>query len=255
MVLAAGRGQRMRPLTDTCPKPLLPLGGKPLMQWLIEALARGGVRDVLVNTDWLGAQIEAYFARPQSPPAIGRSDPTAGALPPAPVRLTYSREGDDFGAALETAGGIVRGLPYLADPFWLLAGDVFVPGFRFSADDVDDFMAGGKLARIWLVPNPEHNPGGDFALSRDGLGCNDGPVRHTYSTIGLYRHALFAPPYCAIGAGNPHGTKAALAPLLRQAAAQGLVEARLYTGPWADVGTPERLAALDARTAPHNLED
>lgn len=149
----------------------------------------------------------------------------------------------------------MRGLPYLADPFWLLAGDVFVPEFRFSAAAIDDFMAGGKLARIWLVPNPEHNPGGDFALSSDGMACNDGPVRHTYSTIGLYRHALFAPPYCALRAGNPHGTKAALAPLLRQAAAQGLVEARLYTGPWADVGTPERLAALDARTAIHNLED
>lgn len=255
MVLAAGRGQRMRPLTDTCPKPLLPLGGKPLMQWLIEALARGGVRDVLVNTDWLGAQIEAYFARPQLPSAMSKSDPTAHAVPHAPVQLTYSREGHDFGGALETAGGIVRGLPCLADPFWLLAGDVFVPEFRFSADAVDDFMTGGKLARIWLVPNPEHNRGGDFALSDDGLARNDGAVRYTYSTIGLYRHALFAPPYCAIDAGNPHGTKAALAPLLRQAAAQALIEARLYTGPWADVGTPERLAALDAQTAPHKLED
>ncbi len=255
MVLAAGRGQRMRPLTDSCPKPLLPLGGKPLMQWLIEALVRAGVGDILVNTDWLGAQIEAYFARPESAAAIGKGNPTTGGAPQAPVRLAYSREGDDFGGALETAGGIVRALPYLADPFWLLAGDVFVPEFRFSAAAVDDFMAGGKLARIWLVPNPAHNPGGDFALSSDGLACNDGPVRHTYSTIGLYRHALFAPPYCAIRAGNPHGTKAALAPLLRQAAAQGRVEAQLYTGPWADVGTPERLAALDARTATPNFED
>jgi MurNAc alpha-1-phosphate uridylyltransferase len=100
------------------------------------------------------------------------------------------------------------------------------------------------LAHIWLVPNPPHNPKGDFALAPDGRVDNDGPVRHTYSTIGLFRHALFDAPYCDIAAGNPDGVRKALAPLLRMAAQHGRLTAQLYTGPWTDVGTPERLAQL-----------
>jgi N-acetyl-alpha-D-muramate 1-phosphate uridylyltransferase len=234
MVLAAGRGERMRPLTDTCPKPLLPVRGKPLMQWPIEALAREGVRDILVNTAWLGDRIEAYFDNPSTPWAPDTPTPLDGNTRPAPVRLVYSHEGRDFGAALETAGGIVRALPQLADPFWLLAADASRRAF----------MASSALAHIWLVPNPPHNPLGDFALSEDGLARNDGPVRLTYSTIGLFRHALFAPPYCTVVPGNPQGVPAKLAPLLRLAAQHDRLTARLYTGPWTDVGTPERLAQL-----------
>lgn len=244
MVLAAGRGERMRPLTDTCPKPLLAVRGKPLMQWPIEALARAGVRDILVNTAWLGDRIEAYFENPSLAWAPDTARTQADGPHQPPVRLVYSHEGRDFGAALETAGGIIRALPQLADPFWLLAGDVFVPGFDFADAARRAFMAGDALAHIWLVPNPPHNTRGDFALSQDGLAHNDGPVRHTYSTIGLFRHALFAPPYCAIAAGNPEGTRAALAPLLRVAAQHGRLTAQLYTGPWTDVGTPERLARI-----------
>lgn len=237
----------MRPLTDHCPKPLLTVQGKPLMQWPLEALGRAGMRDVLVNTAWLGEQIEAHFGAclrfaVDQGEAGGACDPVA---PAAAVRLHYSAEGRDFGAALETAGGIVRALPRLADPFWVLAGDVFAPQFDFAAAERAAFAASAELARVWLVPNPAHNPRGDFSLEQGGLAGNDGAVRYTYSTIGLYRHALFAPPYGSIEPGNPHGVRAALAPVLRSAVAQRKVGARLYTGPWVDVGTPERLARLN----------
>lgn len=250
MILAAGRGERMRPLTDNCPKPLLTVRGKPLMQWPIEALARAGVRDILVNTAWLGDRIEAYFANPSIAWAQDTARPAAEGPDTAPVRLAYSHEGRDFGAALETAGGIVRALPRLADPFWLLAGDVFAPEFEFADAQRRAFIASGALAHIWLVPNPQHNPKGDFALSDDGLAHNDGAQRLTYSTIGLFRHALFAPPYCPIAAGNPDGIRAPLAPLLRLAAQQRGLSAGLYTGPWTDVGTPERLARLALAAVP-----
>ena len=249
MVLAAGRGERMRPLTDTCPKPLLRVRGKPLMQWAIEALAQGGVRDILVNTDWLGDQIEACFSDSSIVSAKSLQGQAAGALADRPVRFAFSREGQDFGGALETAGGITRALPHLADPFWLLAGDIFAPEFRFSEQQRAAFGTNDALAHIWLVPNPSHNPKGDFALSPQGLVCNDGPLRYTYSTIGLFRHALFAPPYCTIAPGNPQGTRAALAPLLRLAAQHDRLSAALYTGPWTDVGTPERLAQLQLPSA------
>ncbi len=243
IILAAGRGERMRPLTDSCPKPLLPVLGKALMQWPMEALARAGVADLMVNTAWLGDQITSHFGDRFDPQPHG-----AQAEPPADtgsVRLHYSDEGLDFGGALETAGGIVRVLPKMSEPFWVLAGDVFVPEFVFSPEAVDRFRASTMLAHIWLVPNPPHNVKGDFGLADGGRVTNDGAVRWTYSTIGLYRHALFAPPYCAIAAGNPHGIRLPLAPILRLAIDQGLVSGELYTGPWVDVGTPERLAQLN----------
>ncbi len=246
MLLAAGRGERMRPLTDTCPKPLLPVRGKPLMQWPLEALARTGVAEVVVNTDWLADQIVAAFGDeigPQPPSLLTsllhKSEHLLG------LYLRYSHEGRDFGGALETAGGIVRALPQLAEVFWVLAGDVFTPDFVFSPDALARFVEGDKLAHLWLVPNPAHNPNGDFGLSAEGLALNQAEQRFTYSTIGLYRQALFAPPFCDIQPGNPQGLKAPLAPLLRAAIAQGRVSAELYTGPWTDVGTPERLAALN----------
>lgn len=223
MILAAGRGERMRPLTDVHPKPLLEVRGKPLMQWPMEALAAGGFTDLVVNTAWLGEQIPERFGD----------------------AATYSHEGRDFGGALETAGGIVRALPLLGDVFWVAAGDVFAPGFDFSQADVDRFIESGRLAHLWLVPNPSHNPKGDFGLSPEGLALNTAGQKYTFSTIGLYRAALFAPPYCDIPAGNPRGVKAPLAPILRAAMENDRVSAALYTGPWTDVGTPERLLQLN----------
>jgi MurNAc alpha-1-phosphate uridylyltransferase len=216
----------MRPLTDSCPKPLLKLKGKPLMGYHLDAFARGGFRDVVVNTAWLGEQIEDHYGH----------ETAEG------VRIAYSHEGKDFGGALETAGGIARALPLLADPFWIVAGDVYMPDFLFTRAAYDKFAQGGKLAHLWLVPNPPHNPKGDFGLGADGLALNQADVRHTYSTTGLFRKALFD----GLPAGNPQGLKVALAPLLRQAMDRGQVTAELYQGPWADVGTPERLAALNA---------
>jgi len=224
MVLAAGRGERMRPLTDTRPKPLLAVRGKPLMQYHLEALAHAGLTEVLVNTAWLGDQIEACFG-----PRFAGMD------------IRYSHEGRDFGGALETAGGIVRALPQLGECFWLVAGDVYVPDFRFSLEALQRFEASGKLAHLYLVPNPEHNLRGDFGLAHDGLALSEAPQRFTYSTIAMLHQRLFA----QLPHGNPQGQKATLAPLLRAAMQQQAVTAELYTGDWTDVGTPARLAALN----------
>ncbi len=238
MLLAAGRGERMRPLTDTTPKPLLHVHGKPLLQWHVDALARSGYTGIVINTAWLGAQISDHFG--QKPLSDGRS----------PLSISYSHEGVDFGGALETAGGIVRALPQLGEIFWVLAGDVYAPDFVFSPAAVQRFAASDALAHLWLVPNPAHNPKGDFGLSPAGLALNLPPdhpgPRYTYSTIGLYRRALFEAPWCEVPAGNPQGVKAALAPLLRRAMDAGRVSAELYTGAWTDVGTPQRLAQLNA---------
>jgi len=233
LILAAGRGERMRPLTDACPKPLLSLRGKPLMQWSMEALARGGFADVVVNTAWLGKQIEQRFGTAPVLPGVGA------------VQVRYSHEGQDFGGALETAGGIARALPLLCghgqQVFWVLAGDVYAPDFAFSAEAVQAFAASGRRAHIWLVPNPPQHPGGDFALTTQGLADHRAQPRYTYSTIGLYHRAFFD----ALPWGNPQGLKAPLAPLLRAAMDNSDVSAELYPGPWADVGTPERLAQLE----------
>jgi N-acetyl-alpha-D-muramate 1-phosphate uridylyltransferase len=226
MILAAGRGERMRPLTDTCPKPLLAVRGQPLLQYHLDALGRGGYDEVVINTAWLGEQIEERFG-------------AGGGRGPA---IAYSREGRDFGGALETAGGIARALPLLADVFWLAAGDVYVPGFEFSRDAMACFAAGDKLAHLVLVPNPPQHAAGDFGLRADGLALNRAPQQFTYSTIGLYRKAFFA----QLPDGNPAGLKAPLAPMLRAAMDNGLVTAEIYTGLWADVGTPQRLAQLNA---------
>lgn len=226
MVMAAGRGERMRPLTDDCPKPLLEVHGKPLMQYHLEALKAGGVDRVVVNTAWLGEQIESRFA-------AGKNE-----LP----EIIWSREGRDFGGPLETAGGIARALPLLDEVFWATASDNFVPGFRFDPAAYDRFAAGGKLAHLWLVPNPPHHPRGDFGLGPDGLAVNDAPTRYTYASIALYRRSFFA----SLPFGNPQGLKVQLVTLLREAMDNGLVSAEIHSGPWTDVGTPERLAQLNA---------
>jgi len=246
LILAAGRGERMRPLTDTCPKPLLSVRGKPLLQWWVDALARGGVRDMVVNTAWLGQQIEHHFD------AQRLLDKRGQLLKNELPRVRISAEGRDFGYALETAGGIARALPLLAPRadaiFWVVAGDIFAPDFEVSPDAVRRFADSGRLAHLWLVLNPAHKPDGDFAIGDGGQALNDAPpggTRHTFSTIALYRRALFEPPWCDMLPGNPQGTAAPLAPLLRRAIAAGGVSAELYTGAWTDVGTPERLAALN----------
>jgi len=240
LLLAAGRGERMRPLTDHVPKPLLAVQGKPLLQWHLEALQRAGVRSVVINTAWL----EAQFAH--------NPGPLFEAPPLPPVEIRYSQEGRDFGGALETAGGIVRALPQLAPVFWVAAGDVYAPDFVFSAEDLARFAAGSALAHIWLVPNPPHNLRGDFGLSETGVALNlaagDSTLRFTFSTIALYKRAFFAD--CGIAPGNPDGVKAPLAPLLRRGMDNGHVTATLYAGTWVDVGTPARLAELNSGDCP-----
>lgn len=242
LILAAGRGERMRPLTDTCPKPLLAVRGKPLIVWHLEALARDGVHDVVINTAYLEDQFE---------PALGDGSRWG-------LRIRYSHEGRDHGGALETAGGIATALPLLmaADnaehgAFWVLAGDVFVPGFRFTADAAQAFLhepaqaqaQAQDLARLWLVPNPAHVPTGDFALNPQGRiqrkeqATADTPT-FTYSTIGLYRAGMVE--------GVTAGQKAPLRPCLDRAIDGGRLSGEVWHGAWTDVGTPQRLAALNS---------
>ena len=263
IVLAAGRGERMRPLTDTTPKPLLAVRGQPLLMWHVQALLDGGFERLVINTAWLGEKIHHFLGTLCATEQNGLPPQTATTA----ADILFSDERADFGQALVTAGGIARALPLLfpqatpgqpseQDVFWVVAGDVFVPGFAFSQASVARFRASNHLAHLWLVPNPAHNPAGDFGLSADGLALNlpklagagdtaDIP-RYTYSTIGLYRAELFNAPWCDITPGNPQGTPAPLAPLLRRAMDAGRVSAELYLGEWTDVGTPERLAQLNA---------
>ena len=225
IILAAGRGERLRPHTDTTPKPLLPVRGKPLAQWHLEALARAGVTRVVINTAWLEAQFE---------PAFGRGERFG-------VEIAYSHEGRDHGGALETAGGIAKALPLLGDAFWVVSGDVFVPGFRFDADHAQRFRSAQEiLARLWLVPNAPHHPKGDFGIDAGtGLATDvEGVPRLTWASIGLFRAEMFKD----IAAG----TKLALRPLLDAAMRAGTLAAERWDGAWTDVGTLERWQALNA---------
>lgn len=219
MILAAGRGERMRPLTDTCPKPLLQAGGKPLIAWHLEALAAAGFREVVINHAHLGALLER---------ALG--DGARWGL-----RIAWSPENP----ALETAGGIAHALPLLgSEPFLVINGDVFCDFPLARALTIAAQMQAARLlAWCVLVPNPPHHPDGDFALA-DGL-LDAGRRSLTFSGIGVYRPELFA--------GLDPDAPARLAPLLREAAARGRVGAELHGGRWIDVGTPERLAAVDAQ--------
>ena len=237
LILAAGRGQRMRPLTDTTPKPLLNVRGQALIDWHVRALAEGGFTRLVINTDWLGEQFEPHFKHQidLQPNQYGRKQ----------LLISYSHEGADFGGALETAGGVARALPQLGDVFWVLAGDVFTPDFAFTQAAGQRFTASDKLAHLWLVANPAHNLMGDFGLSANGLALNlplgSHQIRYTFSTIALYRKAFFN----SLPFGNPQGIKAPLAPMLRSAMDNKMVSAELYTGAWTDVGTPERLTELN----------
>ena len=214
MILAAGRGERMRPLTDHTPKPLLQAGGKPLIVWHIERLAQAGFRELVINHAHLGRQIEE---------ALGRGERWG-------VRISYSDEGE----ALETAGGIANALPLLGDrPFLVVNGDVYTD---YDFERLRSQPMEGVAAHLVLVDNPPQHPAGDFGLA-DGKLVEQGEERLTFSGIGVYRPEFFA--------SVAPGARAKLAPLLFAALASGQVTAEHYRGVWVDVGTPERLQALD----------
>ena len=214
MILAAGRGERMRPLTDTAPKPLLKVRGRPIIEWTIERLARGGIVELIINHSHLGELIEA----------------TLGDGARLGVSIRYSPEKE----ALETAGGIAQALPLLVPgPFVAVNGDILCD-FNFAT--LRGRELGDNLAHLVLVANPAHHPEGDFALCGEQA-RDDGAPRWTFSGIGLYRPELFE-------AVRP-GDKAKLAPLLRAAMARGLVTGEIHGGQWHDVGTPERLDHLN----------
>lgn len=214
MILAAGRGERMRPLTDAVPKPLLRAGDKALIEYLLEGLAAAGWGEVVVNHAHLGDRLLAMLGD-------GRR---------YGLRIRYSPEGDE---GLETGGGIFRALPLLdSDPFLVVNGDIWTD-YPFA--HLPRTLTG--LAHLVLVDNPGHHPAGDFALDRERVLAVGAP-KLTFSGIGVYRHALFEG--CRPG-------KFPLAPVLRAAMAEGRVSGEHYRGAWFDVGTPERLAELDTR--------
>lgn len=218
MILAAGRGERMRPLTDRTPKGLLQINGRPLIVLIIEALARAGVHELVINLAHLGEQI-----------ADALGDGAAYG-----THIRYSRETE----ALETAGGIAYALPLLGDaPFIAVNADVY-SDYDFAAlcRLAQQLRPGGPLAHLVLVENPPQHPRGDFGLAGERV-LADAPVRHTFSGIGAYHPALFA--------GVVRGSRARLADLLVAAMSAGRVTGELYRGNWHDVGTPQRLAALD----------
>ena len=224
LILAAGRGERMRPLTDTCPKPLLPVRGQPLIAWHLQALARAGVREVVVNTAWLEEQF---------PAALGDGSRWG-------LAIRYSNEGRDHGGALETAGGIRKALPWLAprgdEAFWVVSADIFMPGFEFDPALARGFAAGSDLGLLWLVPNPGFHAGGDFNL--DGTRLRRGaPHAWTYANVALLRPALVS--------ALPLGQPAPLGPLLFEAAATDRLAGRVLGGEWHNLGTPAQLAALE----------
>jgi MurNAc alpha-1-phosphate uridylyltransferase len=221
MLLAAGRGVRMRPLTDHTPKPLLEVAGKPLIVWHIENLVKAGIPDLVINHAHLGAQIEQ---------SLGDGSRFG-------ARIQYSPEAH----ALETAGGIANALPMLGDgPFAVINGDIFCDyDFAGLHQHAAALISGCDAAHLVLVDNPPQHPGGDFAL-RDGR-VIDGSPRLTFSGIGIYQPTLFA--------GIPRGSIAPLAPLLRTQIALGRVGGEHHTGLWVDVGTPQRLAELDRQVA------
>lgn len=228
MIFAAGRGERMRPLTDSCPKPLLKVRGRPLIVWHILNLVRAGITDIVINHAHLGHMIEE---------ALGDGTQFG-------ARITYSPEG----TALETAGGIAYARHLLGDePFVALAADIYCPHFDFEQvkNVLEDNDVWGNphpldqrdVAWLYLVKNPAHNPKGDFALHSFSI-ANEGEPRYTFSGIGVYRPSMFN----SIAAGET----AKLAPLLREYAVRGQVGGELYRGDWTDVGTPERLEQLNA---------
>jgi len=218
MILAAGRGERLRPLTDSVPKPLLEAGGKPLIGWHLERLAAAGCREVVINVSHLGERIVARLG-------------DGGAYG---VRIAFSSEPQP----LETAGGMALARKLLGpEPFLVVNGDVYC---EVDFARLRRFSLGERLAHLVLVRNPAHHPGGDFTLDAGKVGNAPAP-RYTYAGIAVISPQLFA--------GIEAGAKAQLAPLLRAAAERKRVSGELFEGTWLDVGTVERLAALEAYLA------
>jgi len=231
MIFAAGRGERMRPLTDTCPKPLLKVRGRPLIVWHILNLVRAGITDIVINHAHLGHMIEE---------ALGDGSQFG-------AKIAYSAEG----TALETAGGVAKARHLLDDqPFVAIAADVYCPHFDYSqvkdvlqADDVwgnPHPLDKRDIAWLYLVKNPPHHLKGDFALNSYSI-ANEGEPRFTFSGIGVYRPEMFD--------GITPGQSAQVAPLLRKYADLGRVGGEIYRGDWTDVGTVERLQQLNAPLA------
>lgn len=219
MVLAAGRGERMRPLTDHTPKPLLEVGGKPLIAWHLGKLAAAGFTEVVINHAYLGEQIEA---RLKDGAQFG-------------LRIIYSAEGQ----ALETAGGITKALHHFhGEPFAVINGDVYCDyDFRNLSLKIQALQEAPALAcHLVVVDNPPHHPQGDFCLAGGRMAAAGEPM-FTFSGLGVYQPRLFH--------HLVPGEKAPLAPLLRQAMAAGQATGEYFPGTWIDVGTPERLEALD----------
>jgi MurNAc alpha-1-phosphate uridylyltransferase len=221
MILAAGRGERMRPLTDHTPKPLLTAGGKPLIAWHLERLAAAGFRDIVINHAHLGEQIEQTLG-----------DGSAWGL-----RIAYSPEPP---GALETAGGIAQALPLLGEvPFLVVNGDIWCDWDVNRARDLAD-----QTAHLVMVANPAHHAGGDFSLDGDKVVLARSEQTLTYAGI-----AVFSPKFFA---EVPQGTVMKLRPLLDAAIAAGTLTGERHDGRWVDVGTPQRLAELDRELAPPN---
>lgn len=223
MILAAGRGERMRPLTDSCPKPLLKIGGEPILGWHLRRLKNAGITDIVINHAWLGEQIEQ----------------TLGSGAQYGVNIAYSAERN---GGLETAGGIATALPLLGEKAFLVVnGDVLTDiDFQTAFAAAASIDGQNKLAHLWLVDNPPHNPNGDFSLLSDGLihSQDDAGTRLTFSGVGIYHPHLFH--------DTPANQAAKLAPLLRQAMAANQVSGQKHDGLWLDVGTVERLQEADA---------
>lgn len=236
MILAAGRGERMMPLTQNTPKPMLEVAGKPLLQHHIENLVAAGINNIVINHAWCGEKIINYFGNGS---ALG-------------ANILYSDESD---GALETAGGIYKALPILSET----PTDNFANNVKYSADDVFlvingdifcefDFnqlptLKDDQQACIWLVENPSHNPKGDFTLSVNNIVENkkDNTKSYTFSGIAIYRASFFN------SLSNGKEQSIALGPMLRKAAEKKKIQGRIITSLWADIGTPERLTEMNQR--------
>jgi len=226
LIFAAGRGERMRPLTDTTPKPLLLAGGKPLIVWHLEKLAAAGVNYVVINTSHLAGQF---------PAALGDGSRWG-------LRIRYAYEGDE---PLETGGGLLNALPLLGNaPFIAISGDIWS-----DADFTTLPLEPAGLAHLLLVDNPPHHPDGDFALDAQGLVHDTGTARLTFSGIGVYRPQLLRNWRDAADAAQTHPPRFKLAPLLRAAMAGAAVSGIHFRGTWTDVGTPQRLRQLEQALA------
>lgn len=247
IVLAAGRGERMRPLTDQVPKPLLPVHGKPLLVRHLEALAAAGVREVVVNTAWLSSAF---------PPVLG--DGRAWGL-----TLHLQQEDRDWGQALETAGALATALPRLSpdgeSPFWVVSGDIYCPGFdyRQAAREAQWEAHPEAQAHLWMVPNPAFHPRGDFALSHDGQlkplaqSVPESPLEGSSEALSEAHGEAFT--YANLALMRPSllhscvpGVRAPLGPVLQRAAAQGVLRGSLWQGAWENVGTPAQWQSLQS---------